>query len=135
MTDLNAIELNIKPLVDALNATGLLQTFSSCEGHYEPADQNLRDRNHAEVRFIPLPAVSPEQIDRFLGNLLTAYKKRYGIMPMQLVGYKLFTPIDGIIEETYVLELRPFNRFDPPHVKRADTDRAIGQVVAVVGAL
>lgn len=126
------LEPNIRPLVEALNKTGLLQTFSSCEGHFEPADQTIRDRNHAEVRFVPLPGISSDQLETFMGTLLTSYKKKHGLMPVQLVGYKLFTPIDEAVDETYVLELRPFNRFDQPQTKRADINRAVRQVVTLL---
>ncbi|QJW90307.1 hypothetical protein HNV11_13440 [Spirosoma taeanense] len=126
----DAIEPRIRPLVDALNATGLVQTFSSCEGHYAPHDQTLVDRNRAEVRFVPIPGVSMERVEQLLAGLLTSFKVRHGLIPINLIGYKLYTPIDDVtIEETFVLELRPFNRFDPPERKRADTDRAVEQVV------
>ncbi len=77
------------------------------------------------------PGVSVEDVERWLGALLQTYKKRHGLLPVSLVGYKLFTPIDDdTIEQTYVLELRPFNRFDPPDRQRADIDRAIERAVA-----
>ncbi|AQG78960.1 hypothetical protein [Spirosoma montaniterrae] len=130
MTD---IEPQIRPLVDALNATGLVQTFSSCAGHFAPDEQTLRDRNHAEVRFVPAPGVSDNAVENFLSVLLQTYKKRHGLLPVALIGYKLFTPLDDdTTEQTYVLELRPFNRFDPPDRKRADIDRAIVQVLRVM---
>jgi hypothetical protein len=123
------IEPRILPLVEALNATGLVQTFSSCEGHFEPHEQTLRDRNHAEVRFVPAPNVPEAVVEAALGRWLARFKARHGIMPVTAVGYKLFTPLDAdIVETTFVLELRPFNRFDPPEVKRSDVDRAVGQM-------
>jgi hypothetical protein len=66
-------------------------------------------------------------------HLLTRFKARHGLIPINLTGYKLYTPIDDeTTEETFVLELRPFNRFDLPDRKRADTDRAVEQLVSVV---
>ncbi len=128
------IEPRIRPLVDALNQTGLVETFSSCEGHYAPAEQTLSDRNHAEVRLVPAPGVSVGQVETLLASVLTQFKARHGLIPVHLTGYKLYTPVDDRIEETFVLNLRPFNRFDPPDRKRSDTDRAIGQVVALLAA-
>ncbi|WP_375444229.1 hypothetical protein [uncultured Fibrella sp.] len=127
---LNDIEPGILPLVEALNRTGLVQTFSSCEGHFTPDEQRLRDRNHAEVRFLPASGKLPDQ---WVGTLLARFKSRHGLMPVTVVGYKLFTPIDeATVDETYVLELRPFNRFDPPATKRSDIDRAILQLVELI---
>ncbi|GAB3545338.1 hypothetical protein [Spirosoma fluminis] len=130
---MNDIEPHIHPLVDALNATGLVQTFSSCEGHFRPDEQTLVDRNRAEVRFLPAPNVSNEAVERLLSYVLTRFKYRHGLLPIQVSAHKLYTPIDRErIDETFVLELRPFNRFDPPDRKRSDTDRAIEQVVKVI---
>lgn len=121
------IEPQILPLVEALTKTGLVQTFSSCAGHFAPNEQQLRDRNHAEVRFLPAPGIAIGQVETVLGNWLIQFKQQHGIFPVQLIGYKLLTPVDETVDITFVLELRPFNRFDPPVTKRNDIDRAIGQ--------
>jgi hypothetical protein len=127
------IEPRIRPLVDALNATGLVSTFSSCEGHYEPDEQKMADRAQAYVRFIPSPHIRPEQVETLMSYLLTRFKNRHGLIPINLTGYKLYTPIDEeTTEETFVLELRPFNRFDLPDRKRADTDRAVEQLISLI---
>ncbi len=129
---MNDIEPRIRPLVDALNATGLVQTFSSCEGHYDVEEQILVDRNLAYVRFVPAPDVSAEQVETAVGHWLMAYKKKHGLLPVRVIGYKLFTPTDDDIDITFVIELYPFNRFDPPGRKRSDTDRAVGQLVRIL---
>lgn len=130
---MDEIEPNIRPLVDALNQTGLVRTFSSCEGHFSPQEQTLVDRNRAEVRFVPADGMTEVAVKNWLATVLIAFKRQHGLIPIQLVGYKVYTPIDSeTIEETYVLELRPFNRFDLPDRKRADTDRAIRQVVLLL---
>jgi hypothetical protein len=49
-----------------------------------------------------------------------------------VIGYKLFTPVDEAVAVTFVLELRPFNRFDTPAIKRSDIDWAIGQLFKVL---
>lgn len=128
----NEIEPHIKPLVDALNATGLVRTFSSCEGHYGPDEQKLVDRNHAYVRFLPVAGVSYERVEEALGQWLINYKKKHGLMPVRVIGYTLFTPIDDDIDRTCVIELHPFNRFDPASRKRSDTDWAVERLVSVI---
>ncbi|GAB4043964.1 hypothetical protein [Spirosoma jeollabukense] len=130
---MEAIEPKIRPLVDALNATGLVRTFSSCEGHFSPEEQTLVDRNHAEVRFVPADAVPVEAIEKLLTFILTRFKSRHGLLPVNVAAHKLYTPVDDeAVEETFVLQLRPFNRFDPPDRKRADVDHAIDQVEKLV---
>jgi hypothetical protein len=126
------IEPQILPLVEALNQTGVVQTFSSCAGHFGPDEQHLRDRNHAEVRFIPAPGITTEQVESALAFWLIRFKQQHGIFPVQTIGYKLFTAVDDAVEVSFVLELRPFNRFDPPATKRNDIDRAIGQILNVL---
>lgn len=131
---MDAIEPKIRPLVDALNQTGLVRTFSSCEGHFFPDEQTLVDRNRAEVRFIPAEGISTEQTEQLVASIVRRFKAQHGLIPTTATGYKLFTPLDDeTVEESFVLELRPFNRFDPPDRKRADVDRAIAQVAAVIG--
>lgn len=130
---MDAIEPEIRPLVDALNQTGLVRTFSSCQGHFGPDEQTLVDRNHAEVRFVHADGVPAETVEKLVASVLTRFKRQHGILPVTLRGHKLYTPIDDEpVEETFVLELRPFNRFDSPDRKRADTDRAIGQTTALL---
>lgn len=129
------IEPQIHPLVDALNQTGIVRTFSSCEGHFSPAEQTLVDRNHAEVRFIPNEHVPIHKVEALLTYLLTRFKIRHGLIPINVIGSKRYTPMDeATVEETFVLELRPFNRFDSSDRKRADTDRAIQQVIQLINA-
>lgn len=130
---MDELEPNIRPLVEALNRTGLVRTFSSCEGHFYPDEQTIVDRNRAEVRFVPADNVATDDVEKLLIYLLTQFKNRHGLIPIHLNGYKLYTPIDeDTVEETFVLELRPFNRFDPPDRKRTDTDRAIEQTTKLI---
>ena len=126
---MDTLEPKIRPLVEALNQTGVVRTFSSCEGHFSPEEQTLVDRNQADVRFVPTDTVPVKEVEKLLTFLLTRFKMQYGLIPINLIGYNLYTPIDDVVEETFVLTLRPFNRFDPPDRKRTDTDRAIHQVI------
>lgn len=127
------IEPNIRPLVDALNQTWLVRTFSSCEGHFAPSEQTLVDRNHAEVRFVPADAMATEAVEKLLTYVLTRFKSRHGLLPINVTAHKLYTPVDDeTVEETFVLQLRPFNRFDPPDRKRSDTSRATEQLISLL---
>jgi len=131
--DMNELEPKIRPLVEALNKTGLVQTFSSCEGHYGPDEQTLVDRNQAEVRFVPADGIPVDQVEKWLATVLTRFRARHGLIPINLIAYKLYTPIgEDAVDETFVLALKPFNRFDPSDRKRADTDRAIRQVIELL---
>ncbi|GAB2584350.1 hypothetical protein [Spirosoma areae] len=130
---MEVIEPSIWPLVDTLIKTGRVRTFSSCEGHFSPEEQTLVDRNRAEVRFVPAEGIAVEAVEKFLIYVLTHFKSQHGLIPITLTAHKLYTAIDDeTVEETFVLELRPFNRFDPPDRKRSDTDRAIGQVIHLI---
>lgn len=132
---MDTIEPKIRPLVEALNNTGLVRTFSSCEGHFLPEEQTFVDRNQAEVRFVPAEGVAVDAVEKLLATLLTQFKARHGLIPVKVTAYKLYTPIDDeAIEETFVLELKPFNRFDSPDRKRADVDRTIIQVLELFNA-
>lgn len=130
---MNELEPAIRPLAEVLNETGLVRTFSSCEGHYKPEDQTLVDRNQAEVRFVPADGCSTAQVEHWLASVLTRFKAKHGLIPVKVTAYKLYTPIDEeVVEETFVIDVKPFNRFDPPDRKRADTDRAITQLVQLI---
>lgn len=128
------IEPRIRPLTDALNRTSLLRTFSSCEGHFDPHEQTLVDRNHAYVQFVPADGIRNEIVETWLGNLLIRFKEKHSLLPVTVAAHKRYTPVEDVIEETFVLELRPFNRFDQPAQKRADIDRAIEQVQILIDA-
>ena len=128
---MNDLEPTIRPLVEALNATGLVRTFSSCQGHYDPSEQTMVDRNLAYVRFVPAPGITVGQVETAMGKWLSAYKHKHGLLPVRVIGYKLFTPIDDDIDLTFVLELHPFNRLDAPDRKRADTNRAIEWLIPI----
>lgn len=129
---MNELEPNIRPLVDVLNKTGLLRTFSSCDGHYNPSEQTLVDRNHAEVRFVPADGKTVDQVEHWLARVLIQFKARHGLIPVNVTACKLYTPIDEAVEETFVISLKPFNRFDSPDQKRADTNRAITQLIQIL---
>mgnify|MGYP001074007632 CR=1 FL=1 len=66
-----AIEPRIRPLVSALNATGLVTTFSSCEGHFGRVDKEpLNVREGADVRFEPNAGVREAELEALFGHVI-----------------------------------------------------------------
>lgn len=127
------IEPKILPLVNAINQLNIVKTFSSCEGHYEDDEQELMDRNKADVRFDPLPGIGLDKVERFITYLMTEFNKLYSFAPITLTGYKLYAPNDEYeCDFTFVIELKPFDRFNSPLQNRKDTDKAIKGVIELV---
>lgn len=128
------IESKIRPFVDALNDIGILQTFSSCQGHYSENEQEFQDRNMADVRFDPDENCPRLDIESFLNFLIVEFNNRCSPEPITLKAFKLYSPnSEGRTPDyVYVIQLRPFKRFDCPDKKRQDTDRAILQATEIV---
>jgi hypothetical protein len=70
---LKTIEPGIRPLVDALNETGLLETFSSCEGHFgeENSTGDFSDRTKAEVRAYVRNGVAEGDVEQLVLHVLS----------------------------------------------------------------
>jgi hypothetical protein len=133
--DYSKVEKKILPLVKAINNTGIFHTFSSCEGHYEDADQELMDRNHADVRFERLNGTTLKETEHFITFLMSEFNKIHGFTPITLYGEKLYAPqYEYKPNYVFVITLEPFDRFDTPKKKRKDTDKAILQAADVVKA-
>lgn len=130
------IEEKIKPLVDALNETGILATFSSCEGHFGLHEQELQDRNHADVRFDLLESISEPKLELFLTYLMTEFNNKHSFTPVELTAYKYYIPTMGFdelrIDASYMIKIEPFDRFESPEKKRKDVDMAILQASVIV---
>lgn len=122
------VEPKILALVEALNDTKLLKTFSSCQGHFLGTDQKLQDRNFADVRFEILPGVSENELETFIGDLTVKFSYLEN-SPVHLNSYKKICAKDDFI---YVLMLIPKDRFDHPAVKRKYTDHAINVLTGFV---
>lgn len=136
------IEPKILPLVNALNETKIVETFSSCEGHYDDDIHNLdlevdekeiMDRGRAEVRFDPAPNISLDIIERMLIYIISEFDKEHGFYPAIVYSKKIYVPNSQLnIEFVFSLEIRPFNRLEDSIKKRLDTDRAIIQTTEIV---
>lgn len=128
---MSEIENGIKCLVDVLNQTGICETFSSCEGHFEPEEQDpYNDRLKAEVRFYPSEGTSKQRVEELLVYLTNAFRNDFTVDPIKIVCCRYFT--DDINDEIYSVELRPFNRFEHHHNTRGQMDYAILEVTRLV---
>lgn len=129
------IEPKILPLVQALNSTGLVSTFSSCEGHFDEINRFI-DHNKADVRFDPENNVSDYDIEKFISYIITRFSNLHSSSPVIATAHKLYSPIgpeeNKEIDFVYVLQLIPFDQGDPPDKKRRYIDKAILDAAAIV---
>lgn len=88
------IELKILPLVQALNSTGLVSTFSRFEGHFDTSSR-FNDRNKADVRFDPEDNVSDNDIQMFISYIITRFRfgNLHSFSPVIATAHKLYAPI------------------------------------------
>ena len=126
------IEPRILPLVNAINQTGLFTTFSSCEGHFEPNQQTIDDRNRADVRFERKKGVSEKIANDFLYFLVNEYP--LGLIRGGLSVYKIYAPFHPLntANYVYVIQIEPYDRFDTPERKRAETDEGINMLLSII---
>lgn len=133
----NEIEPRILPLVQALNGTGLVHTFSSCEGHFDSIDR-FYNRHHADVRFDPADGLSDYDIERFISFIITRFTRLHSFSPVTLTAHKLYAPVnpdeEKEIDFVYVVELRPFDQGTSPEEKRYNIDNAILDASEVVAS-
>ena len=122
------IEPGILPLVEALNNTGVVHTFSSCQGHFDQFHR-FNDKNKADVRFHPEDNISEKEIEKFIYFLLSEFNDKHSFDPVILSAHKLYTPLqpneNEIIDYVYVIELTPFDQEVSPEQKRQNVDQAI----------
>lgn len=115
------IEPKILPLVQALNSTGLVSTFSSCEGHFDEFNR-FTDHNKADVRFDPEDNISDHDIEKFISYIITRFSNLHSFSPVIATAHKLYAPIgpeeNKEIDFVYVFQLIPFDQGDSPANKR-----------------
>jgi hypothetical protein len=126
------IEYRILSLVNAINQTGLFTTFSSCEGHFAPGEQTIDDRNRADVRFKRRKGISEKRANDFLYFLVNQYP--LGLIRAGLSVYKIYTPFHPLnsADYVYVIQITPYDRFDTPEHKRAETDEGIDMLLGII---
>lgn len=129
---LDSIEPRIRALVDALNRTGLVRTFTSCEGHYgyraPPGDVTLREQ--ANVGFFLRPGVPEQELVHFFGKVLADYHL-HGVSEAVLeVAKHYVAALDGTDtpEVYFALAIRPFDPHASNVLKRSRTDRALAEI-------
>ncbi|MEX2409876.1 MAG: hypothetical protein WD607_00655 [Candidatus Paceibacterota bacterium] len=129
------IEPKILPLVQALNVSGLVHTFSSCQGHFDQYDR-FNDHHKANVRFDPEDGFSEYDIEKFLSYIITKFNELHSFTPVTCTAHKLYAPInpdeDKEVDYVYVLELIPFYQGVSPEEKRRDIDQAILKTTKIV---
>jgi hypothetical protein len=126
------IEYRILPLVNAINQTRLFRTISSCQGHFAPGEQTIDDRNRADVRFERKKGVSEKSANAFLYFLVNQYP--HGLIRAGLSVYKIYTPFHPLntADYVYVIQIAPYDRFDTPQHKRAETDEGIDMLLSII---
>jgi hypothetical protein len=133
---LRSIEPGVRALVDALNATRLVHTFTSCEGHYgyRAPEGDFTDRERANVGFFLRAGASEDALVRFFGRVLADYD-RYAVEEIVFTVEKRYAaaldPADGP-EAFFEFTMRPRNRGAPDAAKRSVTDRALAVITACV---
>jgi hypothetical protein len=126
------IEYRILPLVNAINQTELFRTISSCQGHFTPGEQTIDDRNRADVRFKRRKGISEKRANDFLYFLVNQYP--LGLIRAGLSVYKIYTPFHPLnsADYAYVIQIEPYDRFDTPEHKRAETDEGIDMLLGII---
>ncbi len=129
------IEPRIRPLVDALNGTGLVQTFTSCEGHFgdrQPA--GWPDREQANVAFFLRKGVPEARLARLFGSVLAEHRRRAGDGVALTIAKHYAAALDGtdVPEVFFDFTIRPSDLGAARDEKRALTDRCLAIVTRAV---
>lgn len=126
------IEPKIAPLVVVLNATGLVNTFSSCEGHF-PLRGTLGQPEYAEVRFDILPNIPESALEEFFFEIDFAFESAFSFDPIRLRIFKYYYRMSpGNSQSHFCLEFVPFDNHYTDAKKRQDTDAAIKGMVKII---
>ncbi len=129
------IEPRIRPLVEALNGTGLVQTFTSCEGHFgdhQPA--RWPGREQANVGFFLRRGVSECSVARLFGAVLAEYRRRGGDGVDLTIAKHYVAALDetDIPEVFFDFTIRPSDLGAACDAKRDLTDRCLAIVTRAV---
>lgn len=136
----NEIEPRIRCLVDALNETGLLQTFSSCQGHFgeEHDPDDLTDRTKAEVRADLRRSVLEPDVEDLVLHVLSDHMDGGRKWEATLTIWKQYVadPREAgavqPLESFFVFDLRPFDPGVSDEEKRRVVDKLIAETTASV---
>jgi hypothetical protein len=131
-----SIEPRIRPLVDALNATALVRTFTSCEGHYgyRARAGDFTDREQANVGFFVRDGVIEEDLVRLFGKVLHEHELR-GVKDAVFTVAKHYAPGldagDGPVAY-FDFTVRPSNPHSSNAAKRKSTDDSLALITGAV---
>jgi hypothetical protein len=132
----NAIEPRIRPLVSALNATGLVTTFSSCEGHFGRVDkESLNVRESANVRFEPNAGVREAELEALFGHVIGNHVNSPLMWKALLSIYKEYLPgteSDYVAGHVFVFQIEAFDPHLSSRSKRKHVDLVIEQTAKSV---
>ncbi|HEY4065177.1 MAG TPA: hypothetical protein VGM30_24925 [Puia sp.] len=118
-------------LVQALNDTNLVDTFSSCQGNLEGYDQQEMDQTIVDIRFYGSKMVSDNDIQTLMEFIIT--KAMTYDLEVFVDAYKKYKPHQHILHSPiYVLKIRPCNSFDDSLKKRKDIDAGVKAVTEIV---
>ncbi len=120
------IEQRIKGLVDMLNNVPYIETFSSCEGHYDSDDP---DNHRAEVRMYV--ADEPGFLE-LSTRILAETAPDWGIVLVEMYKRFYVLPDETELREHYMLTIKPFDRNESIENKRQYTNEAIGKIIGVL---
>lgn len=139
---MDPIEPRIRPLVDALNETHLIETFSSCQGHFgEPqSPDDFTDRTKAHVRAYFLPEVPEGDVEDLILRILSDYMddstkwEAHLTISKQYIADPRENGVSQALDAILVVELWPFNPNTSALEKRRAVDRLIEETTVSVRA-
>lgn len=134
------IEPLILPLVDALNETGLLETFSSCQGHFgeEEEPDTLNDRTKADVRAYLRDGASEKDVEELILHVLSDHmddSMKWGAVLSISKQYIADPREEGVLQPLdyyFLFTLQPFDRGAPDTEKRQVVSTLIAETTSSV---
>ncbi len=127
------IEEKIKPLVDALNKVPYIQTFSSCEGHYDtPSNIDNEANQYAQVQF-EIKENSEPKFENLAQIILSQTAPDWSDILVRMFKEYYVCPHETELNVKYALRIEPF---DPRNLtaeqKRIITDREITKIISII---
>ncbi|MBC8069225.1 MAG: hypothetical protein IAG13_12895 [Deltaproteobacteria bacterium] len=140
--DRTKIEPLILPLVDALNGTGLVETCSSCQAHFDGEDPGLGyGGEHANVGFNRRDGVEEPELTKLFVRIFNELQYRdHDECGTDFNIYKEFLRTlddDGncTIEEVYWFRVWPLSAVEAAAEKREAVAATLGLLVEIVQKL
>jgi hypothetical protein len=133
------IEPRIQPLVDELNATGLLTTFSSCEGHYS---RSTRANPYQQTAHIAAKLVKGRKEKELLPLFFRIWRDNINLGvgdagDLTIAKRYVLLPFDEDVADLqfdFWIEVRPFDLRATDTEKRMQVDSVLATLVGSVKA-